>query len=305
MKDETIKNYFLGTLSEAESSSLELEIAEDENLFEQSEIVENELIDDYLRDVFSLSEKQLFESNYLTTQSRLEKVKYTQVFLSNLTKQPREILVNSEPHSFWKSINANYKLYKAFALSGLAVLVIGGIFSIWQIQQKSSEIVVKQNSNQAPTPIVVRSVETANSNNLITKTNANSTPKPSNILKPAPTPEVTATPIIKQSNKPTLATFTLFPGALRSGGEQFIKITPSTDKITLRLVLPKDITKYSSYNATIKTADGEKVSTFSNLKSLNLTLPANKFSNKIYLVFLSGNSSESIAEYTFRVNRLN
>jgi hypothetical protein len=313
MKNETIKNYFLGKLSEAESSSLEIEIAENENLFEQAEIVEDDLIDDYLCDGLSASEKQSFESNYLTTQSRYEKVKFAQVFLSNLNKQPTEIEVISEQQSFWKSIFASFNFYKAFALSSLAILAVGGIYVVWQTQPKNTEIVIEQNSNQVPTPIVERGIDITNSNNLITKPNANSTPKQSNISKqtptptPTPTPEITTTPIQKESNKPILASFTLFPGALRSNGEQFIKVTSETNKINLRLALPKDSTKYSKYNATIKTVNGETVSTFSNLKSLNLTLSANKLKNETYIIFLAGNSPEkpveSIAEYTFRVQR--
>ena len=97
------------------------------------------------------------------------------------------------------------------------------------------------------------------------------------------------------------------PGTLRSEGEQFIKVSPKTDKINLRLTLPKDAAQYQTYRAILKTADGDTVFTEPNLKSLNLALAAGKLRNQTYMVFLEGqnaqNPAESVAEYTFRIRR--
>jgi hypothetical protein len=93
---------------------------------------------------------------------------------------------------------------------------------------------------------------------------------------------------------------------LQSKGEQLIEISLKTSKLIFWLDLPKDTAKYQSYYAVIKTAEGNTVFVVSNLKSPKLVLPADIIKNEKYRIFLGGVSSENtteyIAEYTFRIN---
>lgn len=311
MIDDKIKKYFLGELAEAEAEILEQEVAEDENLFELAGIVEDELIDDYVRDDFSSSEKLLFEANYLTTQARFEKVNFARVFLDSIKNYSPELPVEKEKKSFRQTVFAGFKLYKAFAFVFLAVLAMSVGLAIWLNSQNKPEIARQAESNQAPLPPVERGIEPTNSGivNSGLKTNVNLAPKSANPQKPTPTPEIKSTPAPKiiEPLKPMSASFMLLPGTLRSSGEQSVEISSATNKVNFRLTLPKDSAKYQSYNATLKTAAGETIFIASKLKSLNLTLAANKLKNETYIIFLEGNSpattAESVAEYTFRVQR--
>jgi hypothetical protein len=93
---------------------------------------------------------------------------------------------------------------------------------------------------------------------------------------------------------------------LQSKGEQLVEISLKTSKLIFWLDLPKDTAKYQSYYAVIKTAEGNTVFVVSNLKSPKLVLPADIIKNETYRIFLggvsSGNTTEYIAEYTFRIN---
>lgn len=86
MIDKKIKSYFLGNLSEGESNRLEIEVAENEELFELAEIVEIELIDDYLQGSLSLSDKRRFEKHYLITNARYEKLNFAHLLLAGLNR---------------------------------------------------------------------------------------------------------------------------------------------------------------------------------------------------------------------------
>ncbi len=311
MIDDKIKKYFLGELAEAEAEILEQEVAEDENLFELAGIVEDELIDDYVRDDFSSSEKLLFEANYLTTQARFEKVNFARIFLDSIKNYSPEPPVEKEQKSFRQTVFAGFKLYKAFAFVFLAVLAMSVGLAIWLNSQNKPEIARQAESNQTPLPPVERGIEPTNSGivNSGLKANVNLAPKSANPQKPTPTPEIKSAPapkIIEPLN-PMSASFMLLPGTLRSSGEQSVEISSATNKVNFRLTLPKDSAKYQSYNATLKTAAGETIFIASKLKSLNLTLAANKLKNETYIIFLEGNSpattAESVAEYTFRVQR--
>ncbi len=317
ISDQKLKSYFLGALAVEEAERLEEQCAADAELTEQANIVESELADDYLRGNLSADERRFFEENYLTTDARREKLRLA----GNLWKVANENRLTDEKSapSFWEKLSANYR---TLAFGGLAAAIIFGAFGLlWLNSNKNPEIARQENINQAINSEVqnqlTEALQNANvvnqsldigvkySNNNVNSAERNS--QKNTAPKPTATPEIKSTPKPIEPPAPTLATFTLFPGTLRSEGEQSIKISPNTTKINLRLTLPKDAAKYKNYRATLKTADGETVFTSPNLKSLNLSTSAGKIANGTYIVFLEGrnaqNPAESIAEYTFRVSR--
>jgi len=305
LNEEKLKHYFLGKLSEAENNLFEEEIALDEKLSEAAQIAESELIDDYLRGNFSASDRELFGAIYLTTEARREKLSLAKSLWRVANEQKSsEIPTAATSLSLWQTWNA----WRAAFAGAAAILLIAAFVFIWFIPRDKVELVQHQNSNQIPTP----KAENRNAQPI-----ENVNPVNGNVNKPklqqnknvAPTPAPKTTPMpppIKQP-APALASFTLLPGTLRDEGEQSIKIASSAQKINLRLNPPNDAVKYQTYSAVLKTADGETVFTASNLKSLNLTLPAKKLENRTYVIFLEGqnaqNTPESVAEYTFRVRR--
>ena len=303
MIETKIKKYFLGELSEIAANDLEEELALSAELTESAQIIEDELIYAYLQGGLSVDEQSNFEKNYQTTPARREKLYSAQIFLKNVQEKSVEIAERKPQISFWQSIFVNWNLSKAFVYGALAVLLLGVISLIWFNRNNQNQVV---QVTPAETPNIIPISPTLRDFNFNQSKNQNA-----EIKTPSPTPttqaNITPTPKPTEPIKPTLATFTLFPGTLRSNGEQFLKITPNVGKINLNLSLPKDSAKYATYQATVKTADGETIFTTSNLKSLNLNLPADKLSNQTYIIFLEGKSpekpAESIAEYTFRVRR--
>lgn len=304
MTDEKLKKYFLGEISATEAEIFEEELALDAELTMQAQMIENELVDDYLRDNLSPSERLLFEKNYLITEARRKKLKFAKYLWQVVNEQKINVVSAESKAPFWQNWNS---LRWAFAGLATIFLIATAIF-IWRDSADKPEIVKQVNNNQSPTPKIdnqnISQSPKTNLNPSISNSQANA-----NLKKTSPTPEVKITPTPKptEQSAPTLITFVLLPGTLRSEGEQFIKISPNTNKVNLRLNLPKDTNKYQTYTATIKTADGETVSTFSNLKALNLNLSANQLQNRTYIIFLEGQTAkkpaESIAEYTFKVRR--
>lgn len=304
MNEEKLKKYFLGKLSETENESSEEEIAVSAELTEEAQIVESELVDDYLRGNFSASDRQLFEAIYLTTEVRREKLLLAKSLWKVANEQKiNEFVAIKTPNSLWQIWNAWRVAFIGFA----TLLLLGAFVFFWLNSRSKEEIVKQQNTNQSPTPKAEnQNVQPIENANFVNK-NVNISPNLNKNISPTPTPKTTPTPKPSEQSAPTLASFTLLPGTLRDEGEQFIKIVPNTNKINLRLNLPKDASKYQTYTATIKTADGKTIFTAPNLKSLNLILPAEKLENRTYIIFLEGktaeNPAESITEYTFRVRR--
>lgn len=300
MTDDKTKQYFFGQLDETEAENFVIETASSGETTERARIVESELIEAYLHSGLSADESLLFEKNYLTTEARRQKLRFAQVFSQSINSQT-ENAVEVEPQiSFWQKLFAFKQLKIAFA----AILLIGfSAAMFWFLKsdsKKETEIVEQKNTAPTPTPkIENRRIE-------INPTPANNTQKTNNspVNKPPKEPSPTATP---QPVQPTFASFTLLPGSLRNEGEQFIKLPPNTNKVNLRLTLPKEAAKFSTFSISIKNANGETVFSAENSKSTALTVPAAKLENDVYIIFLKGNNpskpAESVAEYTFRVSR--
>ncbi len=297
MNDDKAKEYFLGKLDESEAENFVIETASSGELTEHARMIESELLEAYLRGGLSADESRLFEKNYLITEARRQKLRFAQVLQQNINSQTDEFVPQI---SFWEKLFAFKQLKIAFA----AIILIGfSAAMFWLLKsdsKKETEIVEQKNTAPTPTPKI------ENQRIEISPTPANNTQKTNNspVNKPLKEPSPTAMP---KPAQPIFASFTLLPGALRNEGEQFIKLLPNTNKVNLRLSLPKEAAKYDTYSISVKNANGETVFSAENSKSTALTVPAAKLENDVYIIFLKGNNpqknAESIAEYTFRVSR--
>ena len=81
-----LKRYLLGQLSEADEQSLELRLLTEADYGEELDIVETELIDQYLNGALSAEERTQFELNCLNTPERKSKL----TFATALDKAARE-----------------------------------------------------------------------------------------------------------------------------------------------------------------------------------------------------------------------
>lgn len=303
MVEKKIKNYFLGELSETEKAVFEEEIAADKTLFEQAQMIESEIIEQYLRRNLTSAERDSFEKNYPISRERQRKIEFTRDLLNNLKESP------NEKRAFFESFFAFFNFSRACAAAVLLIAIGGFSYFAFRNISPQTEIVKQVNTNQTPV-FSEENNRTGNTNidfpaekntsNLMAETNRRA---PNNTFKPTPTP----TPKADEKRLPIFATFTLLSGTLRSGGEQFINISPNSKQIILRLKLPAEAAAYQKFRAQVKTSEGITVAEFSNLKRAEISLPSAKLSNRTYIVFLEGinaeNQTESIAEYTFRVKK--
>jgi hypothetical protein len=74
VKDETIKQYLLNTLSEADRIGFEREYFEDDDLYRRLRVIEEELITDYVYDRLTASERRLFDEHYSVAPERRERI---------------------------------------------------------------------------------------------------------------------------------------------------------------------------------------------------------------------------------------
>ena len=88
LNEAQLKSYFLGELPAPEAELLEEQCAMSAELTEQAQIVERELIDDYLRGFMPEPQARSFEKNYLITEKRLEILRLAEGLWEAVKPQP-------------------------------------------------------------------------------------------------------------------------------------------------------------------------------------------------------------------------
>lgn len=136
MTDERIIAYLLEELPEDDLERFEDECIAQESWPTQIDLVEEDLIDNYLRDELTPERRHRFEENYLTTEARQERVSIAAGLLRHIDKynaSPKPIVVvpPTEPtlaeffRAFWRRKTWGLRGATAFAI----VVVIAG--TLW------------------------------------------------------------------------------------------------------------------------------------------------------------------------------
>jgi len=326
ISDYQLREYFLGKLPEPEAEILEIECASKAELIEQAQVVEGELADDYLRGNLSAADASLFETNYLITESRREKLRVAQGLwkIASEPKTQSASVAAVSANSSWQTLFAKRKSFQ-FAFGGLLLLVLFGAaaFYLLTLNVDKNDVAEVKDTNQTPKNETLaiqnpdnqtlQSSETENQNpkndsinstvqNKETVKDANSPQKNQPEIKPTSTPKIS-----EPNNSALTMVIKLLPGSLRSEGEQFVTIAPNAKNLHLLLSPAGAPNNYKIFRAVVKTPEDDIIFTSANLKALSFTLPAEKLENRTYIISLEGQNPqsefESIADYTFRVRR--
>ena len=324
MSDEQIKAYFLGKLSEPEAEIFEIECASDAQLTEQAQMVERELIDDYLRENLPAPDRGLFQTNYLITDARHDKLQNAAHLWKIAEESAAPVAVErASPFPFWQTL---FGQNRAVQLSLLCLLFLFALCAAAFYRQTLSvdkmQVAEVRDTNQV-TETEDTTVQTSgnqtienppadNPNQKSVSRDATAQNKEREKVSNSPAknpPEIktTSAPKIVKPAVTNLATFVLLPGSLRSEGEQTVTIAPNVKTLNLLLSPSGDANNYKIYRAVVKTANEETIFTSPNLNALSFKIPADKLQNRTYIISLEGWNSkqefDSIADYTIRVRR--
>jgi hypothetical protein len=315
-----IRRFLLGDMREDERSAFEERFVESADFFEEIRVSEDELIESYIRKTLSPGEKENFEKSFLTTKIRRRRVAFTREMLGKLPEYKEAAAVKkietaaAQNPSVWNSIIDFFKTPKLAFGAAFALLVL--IFGGWFLLRNPNQTDIVQQIT--PTPTVQIAQPNANQNlpaneNVSNNLNTNASEKnpvnrnASNRETPN-TNQNTNTP--KQESGGIMPVLALFAGTVRSGGKMSELNLPENAR-GANLQLNLESRNYKIYRVEIVDADGNPVLKNNNLKAqnskINLFVPAAKLRRGDYIVRLSAlnpqNETESVADYTFRVNR--
>lgn len=271
MPDSTYKNYFLGSLTKEAAAEIELRVLDDVNFATELASAEENLIEDFLDDVLSSNDAELFRNNYLVTEERIKNVEMTALMRRYALENVKTVTSISEPPAredtglfqWFSSLGMGVRL----ATASLALIV--AITSIWFVlrPQRDNELIALQDRyeqiNRDPGSI-----------DLNTK----------------------------------LSELTLISGNLRaSGATTELSRTDLTENVRFRIALPTQTDNSIGYNVTVFRGTTEvfrqnniRPLANSTASELRLLLPRQIFSSGNYRLNLTTNTSTDL-DYRFVV----
>ncbi|HEX7296403.1 MAG TPA: hypothetical protein VF251_11650 [Pyrinomonadaceae bacterium] len=307
--------YLLGTLSEEERDRFEEMYFSDESAFEEVEIAEAELIDRYVRDELSKTDRAQFESVAARSPRLLERVEFARVWKAKLAAPsatpvgpvPKPYDSRDATQSWWASLfgpSSGARASRlAFALSVLLLLVGGGaLLAGWlRVRDESRRLEAQQAALEQKQRELDQQAAALKSQAEQLARRPLPSPAPVESPPPTPSPEPTA---------PAQSVFaiTLSTGASRgTGGDSNQVIPVGTKEVVINLNVTD--ASYSSYQAKVLTADRNTVSESGWLKykhtGVTFVVPAERLPPGDYIVTLDGRTSsgaiEALADYTLHI----
>lgn len=122
-----LRQYLLGQLTEAEDEQVELRLLTEPDFAEEYDIVENEVIDDYVAGRFKGEDLKQVEEYFFKSQQRRNKLKFALAL-----KQRKSQMVTIKEHK-----KKTYRPYLAIAAS---LLLVGGGFFIWRTLSSRNQV---------------------------------------------------------------------------------------------------------------------------------------------------------------------
>ena len=310
-----IRRFLLSEMAEEERIAFEERFIADEDLFEQTRVVEDELIESYIRNTLSVAEKEKFERLFLSTESRRQRVAFTRKMLNQFNEhsavaKKTETAEGNPP--VWNLILEFFKTPKfAFgAVFTLLLLTFGG----WFLLRNPKQTEVVQQITPPPTIQIMPTIPPDQNQNSSVNSNTNVAEKIPDNKNSLPNANKTLPNKNQNTNKPAenLSIFNpmlaLFAGNVRSEGKMPVLNLPK-NALGASLQLNLESQDYKIYQVEIIDADGNPVlknnrQTAKGLK-INIFAPAKKLRRGDYLVKVSAlnpqNEIESVADYSFRV----
>jgi hypothetical protein len=282
--------YLLGEGAEAEREALERRFFEDEELAEEVEILENELVDEYVALRLPPGERGRFEKAYLSSPDRAAKVQFARALDRRLSGQP----------SVDRSVGAGWGRF--LPLAAALVLGVAGAYLAVRLSESRREL----SGLQARKAALEGELATAWSERERLQ-------KQLEAAKAAE--ELYASQIADMQREiDGTVVFTLAGGLTRDVGQQkTFKIPARASQVRLAVAMPSD--DYASYSAVVRTPEGREVwkqvpltaRHVGSSLALDVTVPARLLASGDYVVTVQGSTPkgrlESVGDFALRVRR--
>jgi hypothetical protein len=302
--DLLIRRYLLSSVSEEEREQVETRLMTDDDFFQQINLVEDELVEEYLDEELIGADRSRFEDTFLRAPERQHKLRFTKalrVHAANAAKVKTSPAHPPKP-AWYEPFLGLFTVSRpvlAYSLAA-ALLMLAGGGALMRIQMSG----LKEQISGLQAQQQNRAVEESRLRELAEKEHD----RADQIARMLEQEQEKRVPTqFAMASQPS---FTLFPGAQRSAqSSQQIKIAKSASLVDLRLDLPENWK--ATYRAVLSSG-GEEILSRLNLKAaesakeitISFSVPATDLPSGHYEIMLYGTGENEAREtYAFRVAR--
>jgi len=279
---EVMIRYLFGELPEQELIALEDQYFSNPELFDELSRVEEDLIDDYVRDRLPSSQREKFEQVYLGNEQRKSRVKIAQALVTHVD-QTNAIQPTADASFFSRlflPIRIN-TLTAGLSFAALVLLLAGCAWLFVQYRQLRQQLGQARSTQSASSErekdLQQQLADERNkANQLAEELSKRTNPQPNqNTL---PTSFVSLIIAVSGTREGI------------TGGPASLNVPSSANEVRLQVRLADN--SYSRYVVKVQTADGRDFFVQRNLtpraKALNVIVPASKFRSGDYIVVTQG-----------------
>jgi hypothetical protein len=285
--------YLFGEGTEAEREALERRFFEDEPLAEEVEILEDELIDQYVTGRLPEGERARFEKVYHSSPERAAKVEFARALDRSLARSG----AGRDRRSSTPWLLAAAAAFLALAGGYLA-------FQAADARREVSRLLAERGTAQQRERDLRRQLDSARGGDEKLRRELSRVQ--------AEKDRLAAELAVREKPDPGLVSFALVGGLVRDAGPQQVFTIPAGAK-TARLSMSIPAGDYASLSAVIRTPEGREVWKQTALAArpvgstlpVAVTVPARVLGSGDYILTLTGASragrSETLADYAFRM----
>ena len=318
--EKLIAQYLLGDLPEEQQVEIEDRAFQDQEYLATITAVENDLIDEYVRDEMPENLRQRFEARFLASAERRKRVEFakalTQVaseyaFKEKSAVTPVSVSWRDSLDAFFRSLNPVAK----FAMAAVVLLVlVGGAWLLTEMLRLRSRLTTLQAENQSRQALEQQV-------DLQRRRNEELTARLNQEKQQREQSEESLRKLSESSNEKTpaprsvIASLTLLPGISRGDGDKpSLVLAPETNLVRLQIGIDPE-EQYKTYAVDIRSVAGRQVWTRENLtardrrgaRSIGLTLPTTALKPGEYELKLTGvtegGATEDVGFYYFEVRK--
>lgn len=318
--EKLIAQYLLGELPEEQQVEIEDRAFADKEYLASITAVENDLIDEYVRDEMSETQRRRFESRFLASAERRKRVAFAKAF-AGVTSAAPVVATAPRPVVAQKAVSWRESLeayirglvpIPRFAMGVAMVVLLGGSISLLsEMLRLRSQITHLQAENQSRQNEMQRQFESERrrSEELTARLNQEKQQREQtdeSLRQLSETPETPAP-------KPIIASLILLPGISRGAGDKPRLVLPSDARLVRLNIGIEPEEPYKTYAVELRTVSGRAVWNRENLtardrrgaRAIGLTVPATAVKPGEYELRLKGvtdgGATEDVGFYYFTV----
>jgi len=313
-RENLIRRYLLGELTEADQAAFEQELLRDRGKFDRVWAVENEIVDSYVRGEMSRADRKRFEAHYLASPLHCERVAIAKAFITIIDQAPGETVEvrEKEPGVPWRrrflnSLRSPHRVFGVMSVMAL-LLAFGAVWSYIGGSRLTRRIADVQKEAQTELAFLRQRERALASRNQELEKEIADVRQRSETLKT----ELEQLRRQRQASAPTVLSFLLAPALVR-GEKAPPQVTIPLLTGEARLLMELGDKDYANYQVIIQTVEGReilrrrpgKVGFGKNRQYATLSVKAGDLTRGDYILILFGQTSdgksEELDQYFFRV----